>query len=149
MWPIVALVFLVLAGMSLRGARWAYLAFVVLGLLFFPARVGFRLSPQACEFALDVPLVVFSLTNYAHIVLFTFFFLMTSAQFRTANSSGFGWAGAIFFGMGVLVEIAQGVTGKGHCRLRDLIPDIAGIIVGGAIVFLWRKLRRGVASPVS
>jgi hypothetical protein len=27
--------------------------------------------------------------------------------------------------VGALVEIAEGVTGAGNCRLRDLIPDSA------------------------
>lgn len=36
--------------------------------------------------------------------------------------------------MGALVEISQGVTGKGHCRLRDLIPDAVGALLGSVIV---------------
>ncbi len=41
--------FLVLGISSLRGVRWAYITFVILGLLYFPASVGFRLNPQPCE----------------------------------------------------------------------------------------------------
>jgi hypothetical protein len=62
--------FLVLAVLSLRGARWAYIVFVLLGVLYFPARVGFRLDPQPCELAFNASLAIYSLTNYAHIVLF-------------------------------------------------------------------------------
>jgi hypothetical protein len=42
--------------------------------------------------------------------------------------------------MGMLVEIAQGVTGEGNCRARDLIPDTLGILIGAIIVFLLRRI---------
>jgi hypothetical protein len=72
--------------------RWAYVTFVLLGLLYFPASVGFRLNPQPCELIPNIPLAVYSLTNYAHIVLFVLFFLMTSAQFRMSQWAGYAWA---------------------------------------------------------
>jgi VanZ family protein len=87
-------------------------------------------------------LAIHSLTNYAHIVLFALFFVMTSAQLRMANWSAYGWAALATIVMGALVEIGQGVTGKGHCRLRDLIPDTAGILIGSIIVLLWNRIRK-------
>jgi hypothetical protein len=134
--------FLVLGILSLRGLRWAYITFVVLGLLYFPASVGFRLNPQPCELALSIRLAVFSLTKYAHIVLFAWFFLITSAQFRMHHWAAFAWAALAAITMGILVELAEGITGSGHCRLRDLIPDTAGILIGAGIVLLWNRIRR-------
>lgn len=134
--------FFVLGVLSLRGVRWAYIAFVVLGLLYFPASVGFRLDPQPCELAFDIPLAVHSLTNYAHIVLFVLFFLMTSAQLRMSNWSAFAWAAIAATIMGVLVELAEGITGKGHCRMRDIIPNTVGILLGAVIVLLWNRIRK-------
>ena len=142
MWVLVFLVFLVLGVLSMRGVRWAYVTFILLGLLFFPARVGFRFDPQPCEVALNIPLAIFSLTNYRHIVLLAIFFLMSRAQFRMSNWSAFGWAALATIVMGMLVELAEGVTGKGHCRLRDLIPDAAGILLGSVIVLVWTGIRR-------
>jgi hypothetical protein len=144
-----AFVFLVLAVMSLRRKRWAYVAFVLLGLFYFPAKVGFHLGPRACEFALDVPLAMFSLTNYAHIILFSLFFVMTSAQLRGVGWSTMVLAGAITLAMGGLVELAEGVTGSGHCRLRDLVPDTAGAVLGAAIVAVWWQVRIRRASSSS
>jgi hypothetical protein len=126
--------------LALRGVRWAYLAFVVLGLLYFPAKVGFRLEPRPCQLAFDVPLAIHSLTNYAHVVLFALFFVMTSAQFRPSNRLTFAWSAAATIVMGALVEVAQGVTGEGNCRLRDLIPDAAGILAGSLIVLLLKRM---------
>ncbi|HEY8185661.1 MAG TPA: hypothetical protein VIF64_06315 [Pyrinomonadaceae bacterium] len=134
--------FVVLGILSLRGMRWAYITFVLLGLLYFPAAVGFRIHPHPCELAPSLALAIYSLTNYAHIVLFVLFFLMTSAQFRMSNRSEFAWAALASITMGALVELAEGISGKGHCRLRDLIPDSVGILIGCAIVFLWNKVRR-------
>jgi hypothetical protein len=133
--------FLVLGILSLRGMRWAYVAFVLLGLLYFPASVGFRLNPQPCELIPNIPLAVYSLTNYPHIVLFVLFFLMTSAQFRMSQWRGYAWATVACIAMGILVEVAEGISGTHHCRLRDLIPDAAGVVLGAGIVFLWNRKR--------
>ncbi|HEY0083121.1 MAG TPA: hypothetical protein VGB61_10050 [Pyrinomonadaceae bacterium] len=134
-------IFLALAVLSLRGVRWAYITFVLLGLLYFPASVGFRFDPRPCELAFGLSLAAHSLTNYAHIVLFAFFFLMTSAQLRMDDWPGFARAALATVVMGGLVELAQGLTGKGHCRSRDLIPDAVGILLGSAIVLLWKRVR--------
>lgn len=45
--------------------------------------------------------------------------------------------------MGIYVELAEGITGIGTCRLRDLIPDMAGALVGAVVWVLYRKLRKG------
>ena len=139
---LVYLGFLVLGILSFRGRRWAYVTFVLLGLLYFPASAGFRLNPQPCELIPNIALAVYSLTNYAHIVLFVLFFLMTSAQFRMSQWSGYAWAALACIAMGILVEVAEGISGSGHCRLRDLIPDAAGIGFGSGIVYLWNRMRR-------
>ena len=140
---LVYLGFLGLGILSMRGVRWAYITFVVLGLLYFPASVGFSLHPQPCELTFDVPLAIHSLTNYAHIVLFAVFFVMTSTQFKMSNWQGFAWAALAATIMGVLVELAEGLTGKGHCRSRDMIPNTVGILLGAVIVLLGNRIRRG------
>ena len=144
-----AFVYLVLAVLAFRRMRWAYVAFVLLGLLYFPARVGFHFSPRACETALDVPLALWSLTNSGHIILFAIFFVMTRVQLRGVGWSTMAWTGMITLMMGVLVELAEGVTGNGHCRLRDLVPDSAGAMLGAAIVTVWQQVRSKRASHSS
>ena len=142
-WALTIIVFVVLGVLAFRPTRWAYFTFVALGLLFFPARVGFHLQPQPCECALSVPLALFSLTNYKHIVLFAIFFAMTSAQMRGARlRTRLLVASGAVLAMGGYVELAQGLTGQGHCRLRDLVPDVAGAVIGAALILMLRKLRR-------
>ena len=142
MWPLTIGVFVVLGALAFRGVRWAYVTFVALGLLFFQARVGFHLNPQPCECALNVPLALFSLTNYGHVVLLAIFFLLTAVQARgyPAPRQYLIAAGAVLT-MGVYVEVAEGITGKGHCRLRDLVPDAAGALLGALVLVSIQKLR--------
>ncbi len=140
---LVTAVFVVLGALAFRPTRWAYFTFVALGVLFFPARVGFHFHPQPCECALNGPLALFSLTNYGHLVRFTIFFLMTSVQMRGARlRTQLLLATGAVMAMGIYVELAEGLTGEGHCRLRDLVPDLAGAIVGAVILMLWTLRQR-------
>lgn len=138
MW-LLSFVRILLGLLSLRGNRWAYIAFLVLGLLYFPILVHFRFNPQPCELTPSLSLALFSLTNYPHIVLFALCYILTSAQFQKSDWSAYVWAALITVVMGAMVEGAEGVTGKGHCRLRDLIPDSAGALIGMVIVLLLYK----------
>jgi hypothetical protein len=151
MWPATIAVFFVLGALAFLGKRWAYVVFVLLGILFFPARVGFHFNPRPCEFALTIPLALFSLTNWGHDVLFAIFFLMTAVQLRyhrMLTRIGLSFAAVIAFG--IYVELAEGLTGKGHCRLRDLVPDTAGGLAGAIVlIVLVQVLRRigGTGGP--
>lgn len=138
-----------LALLALRGVRWAYLLYVVVGLLYFPVSVGFQFNPRACQLAFSLPLAAHSLTNFAHIALFAFFFVVTSAQFPTKTSAAYLGIATITIAMGALVELAQSLTGNGNCRIRDLVPDSAGAVIGAAIVFFWSKRRERMAARTS
>ena len=121
--------------------RWAYVAFAVLGLIYFPLNVGFRLDPKACEMLPSVGLAIYSLRNYPHIVGFSFFFVLSYIQFRgTHGPSRFAWALLATLVMGLFVELAEGISGQGHCRMRDLIPDAAGAALGATYVLIWSAL---------
>jgi hypothetical protein len=69
MW-LVTVIRVLLAVLSLRGFRWAYVAFMVLGLLYFPPKVNFRFDPHPCELVFGVGLAFYSLTDFPHIILF-------------------------------------------------------------------------------
>jgi hypothetical protein len=118
-----------------------YLPAFALALLYFPARVGFRLDPQPCEVELTLPLALHSLQNYKHIVLLALFFLMTRVQFPGWTRAAYGWSALVTLTMGVWLEVGEAVSGRGHCRVRDLVPDTAGILLGAAIALAWDALR--------
>lgn len=134
---IATILFLPLIILSLIGKRWAYITTIVLGILFFLVRVSFQLNPTACQVVFNVPLVIYSLTNYKHVVLFAIFFIMTRRQIHRTGRAGFGWASFATLTFGLVVELLEGVTGDGNCRLRDLVPDFAGVILGQAIITVW------------
>src|SRR3989442_15050415 len=133
-----------LALIALRGKRWAYLAFVVLGLLYFPAQTHFRVHAPKCEQLLPtMHVLVVSLHNYAYIALFAGFYWMSWVQFRRSDARGI-WALLATLLVGALVEIAEGMTmtGRGHCRVRDLVPDAAGALGPALLLAVWSRLRR-------
>jgi hypothetical protein len=132
---LVYLGFFILIILSFLGKRWAYIATIVLGIIFFFARANFQLNPKACQVIFDIPLALYSLTNYKHVFMFGVFFLMTRRQILKKGIAGYGWAVLATLAFGLAVELLEGVTGKGNCRMRDLVPDFAGTI-WGQIVYL-------------
>src|SRR5438105_318710 len=133
-----------LALIALRGKRWAYPAFVVLGLLYFPAQTHFHVHAPKCEQLLPtLHVLVLSLHNYAYIALFAGFYWMSWVQFRRSDARAV-WALLATLLVGVLVEIAEGMTmtGRGHCRVRDLVPDAAGALGAALLLAVWSRLRR-------
>ena len=139
MW-ILNVIRILLAVLALRGLRWAYVAFMVLGLLYFPLKVNFRFAPRPCQLIFGPSLAVHSLTNFPHIVLFALGYVLTAAQFQLSKWSSFLWSAALIVFFGALVEIMQGVTGEGNCRARDLIPDTAGALIGALIVLALYRI---------
>jgi hypothetical protein len=139
MW-VVIVIELLLAVLALRSVRWAYVAFMVLGVLYFPLRVNFRFDPHPCELVFSGRLAIYSLTNFPHIVLFALGYILTAAQFQLSKWSSFLWSAGIMLFFGALVEILEGVTGQGHCRSRDLIPDAAGALIGALVVLALYRI---------
>src|SRR3954466_2758795 len=135
-------VLVLLAIITLRGKRWAFLAFVVLGLLYFPAQAQFRVHVPKCEQLIPtMRIVVVSLHNYAYIALFAGFYWMSWVQFRRSDAGGI-WALLATLLVAVLVEVAEGATARGHCHVRDLVPDAAGALGAALLLAVWSRLRR-------
>ncbi len=135
-----------LALIALRGKRWAYFAFVVLGLLYYPAQTHFRVHAPKCELLLPtLHLIVPLLHNYAYIALFAGFYWMSWVQFGRSDARGV-WALVATLLVAALVEIAEGMTGGGrgqvHCRVRELVPDAAGAVGAALLLAIWSRLRR-------
>src|SRR5438034_11439292 len=135
-----------LALIALRGKRWAYLTFVLLGLLYFPAQTHFRVHAPKCEQLLPtLHLLVPLLHNYAYIALFAGFYWISWVQFGRSDARGV-WALVATLLVAALVEIAEGMTGGGrgqvHCRVQDLVPDAAGAVGAALLLAIWSRLRR-------
>jgi hypothetical protein len=126
-----------------------YVAYLALAFLYFPAKVGFKLEPRTCEMIGSWRLALFSFTNYAHIVMLGVFFVLSFLNFSLARAPidrRYLYSAIGTLTLGVLIEVGEGVSGKGHCRLRDLLPDSAGIALGAAAVALFMLLKQRLIS---
>ena len=120
----------------LRLSRISYALFLVSALLYFPRKSGFQFFVPQCQWTFGFDLALHSLSNYPHIGLFAVFYLLTLAQLRGVRRRVL-WSFVIVMAMGLAVELAQGATEQGNCRMRDLIPDFVGALIGaGATRFI-------------
>ena len=122
---------------ALRASRWTY-SIVPLSLLYFPLKAG-GMRPLECEWTFNATLAVYSLLNIQHLVGFAIFFMLSIAQLPNVKHA-MAWSFLACFALGFLVEIAEGATGIHHCRMRDLIPDMAGACIGAIAVLIVRRL---------
>lgn len=125
--------------------RWLYAAYMAIAIARIPARTGFHLVAPACDTRLTAQTVALSLTKVPHIVLFACFFLFTAAQFDRADRRTVAWSLLATVGLGILVEIEEGATRTGNCRLTDLAPDALGGVIAMAVllaaVLVGRRVR--------
>ena len=123
---------------ALRASRWTYSIVFPLSLLYFPVKAG-GVRPLECEWTFSASLAVYSLGNIPHMVGFAIFFMLSVAQLPNVKHA-IAWSFLASFAMGLLVEIAEGATGIHHCKMRDLIPDMAGACIGATAVLILRRL---------
>lgn len=130
----------------LLGKRWAYAGFLLSSFLYFPARAGFHFQTFACETLVSSSLALYSFRNYPHEILFALFFVLS--VFHCTRDVSTSWRGVLIRSLigslmlGAIIELGEGISGHGHCRLRDLLPDSLGIVVGLLIVLAFRAARR-------
>jgi hypothetical protein len=132
--------FAVLGVLAYQGKRWAFGAFFVLAIVYFPIRSDFHFLYRPCEVAFDWSLAVYSLQNFNHIILFFAFFLMAAAQLPMARPRHFVVAIAMTLAMGLIVEASEAMWSRGNCRVRDLIPDGVGALIGTVTVMVRQRL---------
>ena len=114
--------------------RWAYAAYMVVACLRIPARTGFRLVSPACDSRLTLENVGLSMTKVPHMVLFGIFFALTVAQFDRIDRRALGWSFAATAALGLLVELEEGATRTGNCRITDVLPDLWGALIAAAVI---------------
>ena len=128
--------------------RWPYAAYVLHGVLRIPSRTGFHLHALACNWQLTAENFAASLTKVPHIVLFGFFFLLTVVQFDRIDRRAVAWSFVATLGMGVLIELEEGATGTGYCRMTDVAPDALGALIAiMPVAMAVVIIRRRFASP--
>ena len=125
-----------------RWRRWAYALFVTYAVVRIPTRTGFALDAPRCDLRMDGALLLEALGKVPHVVLFGAFFLMTWTVLAGGIGRRFVIAMAATLLFGLVIELEQGMTGTGNCRLRDLVPDAAGGLVAFVAVMVWERRPR-------
>ncbi len=125
-----------------RFRRWGYTLFMIVGVLRIPTQAHFRLYVPACDLGLSWVNVRLSLTKVPHFALFGVFFLLTAWQFDRPGRRTY-WSLIATLALGVLVELEEGATRTGNCRLADLVPDLGGALIAmallGAVILLRQR----------
>ena len=126
--------------------RWAYAAYLLNGVLRIPSRTGVHLQVPACDLQLTSQNFAASLTKVPHIALFGVFFLLTVAQFDRVDRRAVAWSFVATVGMGALIELEEGATRTGYCRMTDVAPDAWGALIVMAPVMAAVMIHRRWAS---
>ncbi len=125
-----------------RRRRWAFGAYIVVALARIPARTNFRLRAPTCDWVLSVENAERSLTKLPHFVLFGAFFLLAVLQFDRFDRPTATWSLVLTGTLGLIVELEEGATRTGNCRLTDLLPDLVGALAVAAILGAIGAVRR-------
>lgn len=112
-----------------------------------PARTGFRLDGRRCDLRLSLENAQLSLTKVPHIVLFGVFFLITVVQFDRLDRRAFAWSLLATSALGTLVELEEGATRTGNCRLTDVLPDVVGALIAMTLVMATLAIRDRLRHP--
>lgn len=139
------LLFLLFA-LALWGFRSAYIGYVVAALSWMIVQNGFELHQPKCEWPITLAGAQLSMTKFGHILLFGLFFVITIRQFRKFDRRTVLLSILATSMMGFLVEVIEGATGAGNCRMRDLVPDVAGALIAAGFVGLLVAGQRRLTS---
>lgn len=128
-----------------RYRRWGYAAWLLWSLTRIPARTGFRFAMPTCDWRPTADNLALSMTKVPHILLFGVFFLLTLVQFDRINRTSISLSLLATAAMSLLVEIQQGATRTGTCRLTDMAPNLLGglLVAVPALMMaaMWRRQR--------
>jgi hypothetical protein len=105
---------------------------MLVALLRIPSRVGFRLASPVCDTGLTLANASLSMTKVPHIALFAIFFFLTALQFEQLNERALAWSLLATTALGLIVELEEGASRTGNCRLTDVLPDVVGALIAGA-----------------
>jgi len=131
-----------------RFRRWGYTLFLIVVVLGIPAQAHFRLYAPFCDLRMAWDNSRLSLTKVPHFVLFGLFFLFTAWQFARLDRRSLSWSLVATLALGILVELEEGATRTGNCRLADLLPDVGGALIALAILVPLILLRNRAADRI-
>ena len=125
--------------------RWLYAGYMLVAAVKIPLRTGFHLVNPSCDTALTLQNAQLSMTKVPHMVLFALFYLITVVQFDHVDRRAIAWSLLATAALGLLIELEEGATRTGNCRITDVLPDIFGALIAAIVVIAamrsWNALR--------
>ena len=117
---------------------------MLVAVLRIPARIGFRLGAPVCDTRMTLANAGLSMTKVPHIALFAIFFVLTALQFDELNQRALRLSLLATVALGLLVELEEGASRTGNCRLTDVLPDITGALIA-TVAIVGVTMARGWA----
>jgi hypothetical protein len=123
-------------------ARWVFLVLITLTLLATPLRSSFRWRAAFfCEVRAPIERWLAGALNLAHFIAYGVLMLVGAFVFHERRLAK---SGALVFALSAVVELEQAAFTVGHCRVRDLLPNLMAIALG--VVVCW-AITRVARSP--
>ena len=113
------------------------LALAIVALVFEPIRSKLSLANQSCELVFSFHALLSAIFNFRHILFYGLLSLIAVIQFRDISVWKLCLSVLLF---SALIEYEQSFFNTGHCRLRDLVPNMLGIASSVLIIKLGSKL---------
>ena len=111
--------------------RSVFVALSVAAIVYTPIASDFVTAYKGCEVIPPAGVIVRTLTNYKHIISFCILFILASQCFRRG---AFWKSAAVVLLLSAVVEVEQAFFLEGHCRVRDILPNLIAVGVGILIV---------------
>lgn len=114
---------------------------MLVSVLRIPARVGFRLVDPDCDTRMTLTNAGLSMTKVSHMTLFAIFFVLTALQFHRLDGRALRVSVLLTIALGLLVELEEGASRTGNCRLTDVLPDVTGALFSAVALVGLTMLR--------
>jgi O-antigen ligase len=132
------------SGVSPAVLRGAFIIASIAALAVTPIQAGFALREAlSCELTPALHEWIPSIANVRHLVAYT---ILTILAVLSLRGRPLWQPVAIVLALTIGVEIEQAIFADGHCRLRDMLPNVIALAMGaaiGALIGVWTQPKRG------
>lgn len=124
-----------------RWVPWALFVLLSLAALSFtPISAGFAIRPTfSCEIVSSWELWLGSFANVRHLVSFS---VLTAVAVWAFGARSVWIAIVVMLLLTGLVEIEQMLFADGHCRLRNMLPNVVAIAIGVTVALSIARVAR-------
>jgi hypothetical protein len=117
-----------------------------LALLETPLRSSFTVRARAvCEYRASWAVWASGAANLQHLLSYGILTILAAFTFRQRPLRS---AAMFVLGLSAAVELQQAIFTVGHCRLRDMLPNLLAVALATCASATWQR-KRGIANATS